>query len=95
MAGLVVNIQRLTVFDDITGVHHKNPFRVPRNNSEIVGNKNQGGIQFFRDIADQFQQLSLDGDVHYGRRFIRNNELRLASDGDGNTGTSKLVVKTP
>src|SRR5260221_4771513 len=65
-------------------------------NSEIMGDYHHSCAEFLRQSAHQFEHLRLDGNVQCCSRFIRDKELRIAcqSDGDHHTlahTTTELV----
>ena len=47
----------------------------------------------FLKLGDQIENLLLDGDVERGRRFVGDQELRLAGDGDGDHHALLLATR--
>ena len=54
-------------------------------NSEIVGDKKIGQVQFFLEIHQKIHDLSLDGNVQGTDGFIADNEFRFNGKGTGDT----------
>ena len=66
--------------------------------SEIVGDKKIGQVQFFLEIHQKIHDLSLDGDVQSADGFVADNEFRFNGESAGNAdplalSPAKLVGK--
>jgi hypothetical protein len=83
---MLVNIQRRSVLDNMTGVHYINTMGVPGNDAKIMCDEYKRGIQSLSNTAYQLKQLGLYGHVDDGCRLIGDNQLRFAGNRQGNHG---------
>src|SRR5579884_1973415 len=67
-------------------MHDVGPLRVTSDYSEIVGYEEHGGSQAVRQTAEQLEDLRLRRGVQTGGGLVRDEQIRLAADGQGNHG---------
>ena len=72
-----------TRFDDPAGVHDDHPVAHLAHDAEIVGDDDDGHIQFFLELHHQFQDLCLYRDVQRRGRLVGDEQFRVARDGHG------------
>ena len=77
MMRFVENLIDGSLFYDLAGVHNGNPVAHRSNNAEIVGNHDNGGSFFLRQLFQKLQDLCLYGYIQCGCRLICDNELRI------------------
>ncbi len=68
---------------DLAGVHDADAVGVSGDDSEVVGDHEEGGAELLGEVLHQFQDLGLDGDVERGCSFVGDEETRVAAEGDG------------
>ena len=75
--GLGVGMQRVVeqfshrrLFNDFTGVHDANAIGRLGHYAEVVGDQDQSHIRFGLQLAEQVEDLGLNGDVQRGGRFV-------------------------
>ena len=73
---------RRRLLDHAAGIHHEYPAGEFGDHAEVVRYQNDRHIQFRLQVAQQIENLRLDGDVERRRRFIGNEQPRPAGDGD-------------
>ena len=88
--------RRRTDLDDTAEVHHGDAIGDMFHHRQVVGDENHRELHLAREVAQEVQNLCLDGDVERGDRFIGDDELGLdgqcAGDGDALAlATGKLV----
>ena len=72
------------LLDDPPGVHHRDPVDDLSHDSEVVRDQHDRHAQFLLQVAQQQQDLRLDGDVERGRGLVGDQDLRAAGERDGN-----------
>ncbi len=72
-----------SLFDDLPGIHHGNPLGDVRNESEIVGDHQDGHAHLLLDVSEQFDDLGLNGDIERGSGFIGDQQFRFGGQGHG------------
>lgn len=72
-----------SLFDDLTGIHDGNPLGDVRDETQIVRDHQDGHAHLLLDVPEQFDDLSLNGDVERGRGFIGDQQFRFAGQGHG------------
>ena len=65
------------------GIHHRQPVAGLRDDAEIVRDQHDAHVEVAPQPQDQLQDLVLDGDVERGGGLVRQQELRLGRQGDG------------
>ncbi len=61
---------------DFTGIHHRHMVCHARNHAKIVRNKKHGQLVFFPQVAQQIQNLGLDGYVQRRGGLVGNQQTR-------------------
>ena len=74
---------REAVFDDLSGVHHRDAVGNARHHAEIVRDQHHGDAELALELRKQAQDLGLDGHVERGARLVGNQQLRSAHQGHG------------
>ena len=87
MPGVVKHLPGHADFHDVPGVHHRHPVRHIGDHAQIVGDINGGQGVFTHQIADQVQNLRLDGHVQGGGGLVANQDFRVAGYGDSDDHT--------
>ena len=77
MMRFVENLIDGSLFYDLAGVHNGNPVAHRSDNAEVVGNHNNGGSFFLRQLFQKLQNLCLYGHIQCGCRLICDNQLRV------------------
>ena len=88
--------RRRADLDDAAEVHHGDAVGDMLHHRQIVRDENHGELHLAREVAEEVQNLRLDGDVECGDRLVGDDELGLdgkrAGDGDALAlATGKLV----
>ena len=76
-----------TVFNDLTSVHNSNTVSNVCNNAQVMGDVNNGHVQFFLQAVNQIQNLSLNGYVQSGSWLVADQDLWTTSNSDSNNNT--------
>ncbi|KIT81820.1 hypothetical protein QT20_00220, partial [Staphylococcus aureus] len=71
------------VLDHLAGIHRDHARAGFGNDAEIVGDQHQCGLRGLADVAQQFEDLRLHGDVERGGRLVRDQQLRPADQAGG------------
>ena len=71
------------LLDGLAGIHDHDAIGIAGDDAEVMGDEDQGDIEPLRQILHQFQNLRLHGHVERRRRFVGDQELRIAADGHG------------
>ena len=61
-----------SIFNDSSGIHHRDALTQLGNNPQVMGNHKQRGIHLRLQFLHQLQDLRLNRNIQSGRRFIRN-----------------------
>ena len=80
MRGFIEDFPCAARFNDTPRVHYGDVVADFRNDAQIVGNQNHGHAEFSDQVADQFQNLCLNGNVKGSRRFVGEEQLRIARE---------------
>ena len=70
--------------DDLTPVHDRHLFAAVGDDAEIVGDHDQRHAETVSEVSQERQDLGLDRDVERSRRFVGDQHLGLAGDGESN-----------
>ena len=77
MMRFVENFINGSLFYDLAGVHNGNPVAHRSDNAEVVGNHDNRGSFFLRQLFQKLQNLCLYGHIQCGCRLICDNQLRV------------------
>jgi len=83
MSRLTENMRRFSLLGDHPGIHHVYTIGDLRNDSEIMGNVEKRHVPAFLQFSKQVENLCLDRYVQSRRRFIGNDQVRIAREGHG------------
>ena len=78
MLGVEENLLHRPLFDDAAGVHHDDVVRHLRDDAEVVRDEHNAAVDSGAHLAQQVENLRLNGDVQRGRRLVGDDELRVA-----------------
>ncbi len=73
-------------------VHNTNAVGNMFYHGQVVGDKQVSKVVFLLQFNKQVNNLGLDGNVQGGNWFVAHNELRLYSQGAGNSDTLALAA---
>jgi hypothetical protein len=71
------------LLDDLPRIHHAHPGGHLRDDAQVVGDQQHARRALALQAPQKFQNLRLDGDVEGGRRFVGNQQTRIAGQRDG------------
>jgi len=71
------------LFEDAAGMQHGHPVADLGDDAEIMSDEEDGGARLALQLADEAEDLALDGDVERGRRLVGDDEARAAGEGHG------------
>jgi ABC-type lipoprotein export system ATPase subunit len=88
---------------DAAGIHDGELVRLLRYHAEVVRDEEERHAMALAELAQQLEDLRLDGDVEGRRRLVRDEDARLAGDRDGDHDAlahaarelMRVVVRTP
>ena len=83
MTGVEEDLVRHADLDDLAGIHDRHAIRHVGHNAQVVSDVDDGHVLLALQLADQLQDLSLDGHVQRGSGLVADQNLRVASHGDG------------
>ena len=69
------------VLDFFAAIHDEDLVGDFRDHAEVVGDEDDGHAAGVAELAEDFQDLRLDGNVERGRGFIGDEQLRIAREG--------------
>ena len=81
------------VFDNLTRVHDCHPIGNPGNNAEIVGDKDNGGINLRLDFLQHVNNLRLNSHIQRRGRFICEQNLRMVNNRNRNDNPLTLAAR--
>ncbi len=81
--GVVEDIGGRAGFDDATSVEHGDFVGHGGDDADVVGDEHNGGLVFGLEIADEAEDLGLEGDVEGGGGFVGDEQVRAVSKGQG------------
>ena len=70
------------LLDHLARAHHHHPIGEVGHHAHVVGDQHDRTAESIAQIAQQFQDLGLHGDIERGGRLVGDDHLRLARDGD-------------
>jgi hypothetical protein len=74
---------RRRLFEHATGMQHTQPVADLGDDAEIMGDEEEGCARLALQLADETEDLALDGDVERGGRLVGDDEARAAGEGHG------------
>src|SRR5690348_10047661 len=83
MAGIREEFISWRALDDMACIHHQNTVRDTGDHTQVVGDENYRGVQFPAELVNQVEYLRLDRHVESRRRLVRNEQLGIRRNGDG------------
>ena len=78
MLRFIENLLVRTDFHNFSAIHDGNAVAQTGDDTQIMGNHDDGGTKLFLHFLNQLQYLRLDGHVQRRCRFIGNDQLRIA-----------------
>ncbi|CUJ66849.1 Uncharacterised protein [Achromobacter ruhlandii] len=66
------------LLDLVAAIHHQHPVGHLGHHAHVMGDEDHAHVHFFLQLADQLQDLGLDGDVQRRGGFVSDQQLRLA-----------------
>ena len=81
--GAIKDFLGFTILDDFPLIHHSDVIRNVADHREVVGDEDHGEAEFSAQLAQQVEDLGLDGDVEGGDRFVGDDQFRLRGEGAG------------
>ena len=81
-----------TRFHDAAVVHHVDPVRHLAHDPEVVGDEQQGHPEAVAKLAQQREDLGLDGHVEGGGRLVRDEQIRVVREGHGDHDALALAA---
>ena len=70
-------------FHNLAGVHNRHTVGHVGHHAQVVGDIDDGHVLLALQLADQIQNLRLDGHIQGGGRLVADQDLRTAGHGDG------------
>ena len=71
------------LLDDAAGIHDHHPMRDLGHHAEIVGDQHDGRARALAQVAQEVEDLRLDGDVERRRRLVGDQDLGIAGQCHG------------
>ena len=87
MPCVVEDLLNGAVFHDLAGVHDGHAVCHVGHNTQVMGDVDDGHAQLFLQIADELQDLRLDGHIQCGGRLVADQDLRAAGRCNGDDDT--------
>ena len=84
------NFGRWAGFHNLTVFHHAHSVRNLTNDCQIVGNEKQAHLLALFQVCQQIKNLSLNGHIQRGRRFICDQQFRIVGQRHGDHHTLPL-----
>lgn len=81
MSRVIEDVLRAAAFHDEAAVEDRDPLTDRSDDSHIVGDQNDGALEFLPKLVQEREDLRLDRDVEGGRRLVRDEELRTGAKG--------------
>ena len=102
MSGIVEDLLDRTQFDHLSGIQHGNAVGDIRHDTQVMRDENNRVAVLPLQILQEFEDLRLDGHVQRCRRFIADQDLRLAGQCDRDNDTlphaarilERIIVET-
>ena len=80
MSRIAKQVAHCRLFDDAAGVHDGDAVGHLRHDAEVVRDEQQRQLEALLQVAQQVEDLRLDGDVERRRRFVGDEERRIAGE---------------
>jgi hypothetical protein len=71
------------ILDDLAGVHHDDPAADVCHDAKVVRDEQKGHSIAVLELSEEVEELGLDRDVDGARRLVRDQQIRLTTQGDG------------
>src|ERR671920_1558836 len=81
--GVVEDLAHRPRLDDLASVHNRDPVCRAGDHAEVVGYEDYRHAEPLLKLAQELQDLGLDGDVEGRGRLVRYKHLRVAGEGYG------------
>jgi hypothetical protein len=78
MFGSLENGLNIGLFHNGSCVHDRHPSTHSRDDSQIMGDEKDRGRQGALKFSEQLQNLSLNGHIESGGRFVGDHQIRVA-----------------
>ncbi|MFJ8113804.1 hypothetical protein [Streptomyces sp. NPDC096132] len=75
------DLLHLAAFDDLPGVHDHRPVAQIGHHAQVVGDEDDGHAEPVAQGPQQVEDLGLDGDVERGGRFVGDQQIGFAREG--------------
>ncbi|KAG1079180.1 hypothetical protein G6F40_016419 [Rhizopus arrhizus] len=92
MLRTVQHVVHAAFFHLAAGVHHDDALAHLGDDAQVVRDQHDGRAQAGLDVAQQVQDLRLDGDVQRGRGFVGDQDLRVAGQRHGDQDALALAA---
>ena len=83
MPGIIEDLVCQAFFNNLTSIHDTDTISYMGDNTEIMCDVQNGHIQFFLQVTNQFKDLSLNGHVQSSCRFVTDEYFRLSGNRNG------------
>ena len=93
MLRLVQNLCRCTLFNDHAVLHHHHAVGDLGDHAKIVGDEQHGRLLALLQVADQFQDLRLRGDIERGGGLVGNQQFRIERQRHRDHGALALAAR--
>ena len=87
MPCVVEDLLHGAVFHDLAGIHHGHTVCHVCHNAQVMGDVDNGHAQLLLQVADQLQDLCLNGHVQRSGGLVADQDLRAAGRCNGNDDT--------
>jgi hypothetical protein len=76
----------VAILHALAAIHHQDGVRQLGDHAQVVGDDDDRGVELVLQIADQVEDLRLDGHVERGGRLVGDQQLRVADQRHGDHG---------
>ena len=90
--GVVEDVGGRAGFDDAAGIEDGDFVGHSGDDADVVGDEHDGGLVLGLEVADQAEDLGLEGDVEGGGGFVSDEYLGLAGEGSGDDDALALAA---
>ena len=80
--GVVEEVERRCVLDDLTGVHDDDVVRSLGDDAHVVRDDDHRHVVLVAQVVEEVEDGGLNGDVERGRRLVGDQQLRIARERD-------------
>src|SRR5207302_1907300 len=81
---------RFTKLHNLAQVHHRHPIADMLNDTQSMRNKEIGEAELCPKVGHEVQYLCLHGDIECGYRLVRDDQVRVQSEGAGDADSLPL-----